>query len=139
MKDLSSKLAITEMLPAKVYTETIGAVTIDLQGFESALVLLHIGIGGIQFTNTNKIEFILSHANDDEDSIKVTTKDVDTTVIDGIIYALKESHPLSEIKTLGYKGGKRYLTLEAKFSGTHGVGTPISAMVIKGSPHYKPE
>jgi hypothetical protein len=30
----------------------------------------------------------------------------------------------------GYKGGKRYLKLLADFSGTHGTGTPVAAVVM---------
>ena len=39
---------------------------------------------------------------------------------------------------VGYVGNKRYLKLLADFSGTHGIGTPIAATVIKGNAHERP-
>jgi len=40
---------------------------------------------------------------------------------------------------LGYKGNRRWLKLLADFSGTHGVGTPIAAFVVKGTPRVVPQ
>jgi hypothetical protein len=39
---------------------------------------------------------------------------------------------------IGYNGKKRYLKLLADFSGTHGTGTPMSAVAILANPKTKP-
>ena len=36
------------------------------------------------------------------------------------------------MQKIGYIGGKPYLKLLADFSGTHGTGTPVSALVVRG-------
>jgi hypothetical protein len=57
----------------------------------------------------------------------------------GIIKALVAAHAAAACYRVGYKGGKRYLKVLAKFSGTHGTGTPIAAMVIKGDGTDNPQ
>lgn len=39
----------------------------------------------------------------------------------------------------GYVGGKRYVKLLAAFSGTHGTGTPIAGVVIRGLGQINPQ
>ena len=39
----------------------------------------------------------------------------------------------------GYVGGKRYVKLLAAFSGTHGTGTPIAGVVIRGHGQINPQ
>lgn len=52
---------------------------------------------------------------------------------DGIIRSLIAAHATPSVALIGYKGRKRYLRLLADFSGTHGTGTPLSAMVLLGN------
>lgn len=110
---------------------------IDLRDYQSATLLLSIGVGGITFSGTNKIEFVLTHSDDDVTYVNVTDDDVikdslaAVTVTNGIVRALTAAHAAATLQKLGYIGGKRYLKLLADFSGTHGSGTPISATVVR--------
>ena len=61
-----------------------------------------------------------------------------TVASGGIIKALTSAHAAAASYRCGYKGGKRYLKLLADFSGTHGTGTPISAMALLGHPEVSP-
>jgi len=111
---------------------------IDVRDYGSATLLLHIGVGGITFSGTNKIEFVLTHSDDDTTYTNVTDDDLikdslaPATVTSGIIRALTSAHAAATTQKLGYVGGKRYLKLLADFSGTHGTGTPIAATVVRG-------
>ena len=58
-----------------------------------------------------------------------------SSVTDGIVKSLVAAHATADVTRFGYRGGKRYLKLLADFSGTHGTGTPIAAVVAKGNPH----
>lgn len=115
---------------------TPGAV--DLRDYGAATLLLNIGVGGITFSGTNKIEFVLTHSDDNSTYTNVTDDDVikdalgAATISNGIIRALTAAHAAATLQKLGYIGGKRYLKLLADFSGTHGTGTPISAIVVRG-------
>ena len=111
---------------------------IDLLDYGAATLLLHIGVGGITFSGSNKIEFVLTHSDDNSTYANVTDDDVikdslaPATITSGIVRSLVAAHAAATIQKLGYVGGKRYLKLLADFSGTHGTGTPIGATVAKG-------
>jgi hypothetical protein len=142
-KDLASRVALAQAIgPATIDADTTPAA-IDLAGFQSAAIAIAVGVGGITFTTSNKIEFTLQHSDDNSSYADVTVddingKDAPATVTSGIVKALTAEHASADVSEIGYIGGKRYLKLKADFSGTHGTGTPISATVIKGNPTYIP-
>lgn len=141
MRDLFHNLGIAEAIPPAEYDADNTPAAIDLLGFESALLSIHIGVGGITFSGTNKIEFKLTHSDDDSSYSAVADADViglSSVGAGGIVLALTTAHAAASITRVGYVGGKRYLKLLADFSGTHGTGTPIAATVIKGHAHERP-
>jgi hypothetical protein len=141
MKDLHSNIGLALLIEAAVLSADNTPLAVDLQGFDAAEIALLIGVGGITFTGSNKIEFKLTHSNDGTNYDAVEAKDVlgEASVgSGGIIKALIAAHASSAAYRFGYVGGRRYLKLLADFSGTHGSGTPIAAAVIKGHPHVAP-
>lgn len=142
MKDLHSKISIVQALGAAVLAADTTSAAIDLQGYEAAEVVLNIGVGGITFDATNKIEFKLTHSDDDTTYTAVTSADVlgqPNVGAGGIIKSLVAAQAAAGAYRFGYKGGKRYLKIFADFSGTHGTGTPISASVIKARGANNPQ
>lgn len=140
MKDMHSNVAVATLIGAATLAADNTPAAVDLLGFNSAEIVLAIGAGGITFSGTNKIEFKLTHSDDDSTYSAVTTDDMlGVTVADGgIIKSLVAAHAAAASYRYGYKGGKRYLKLLADFSGTHGTGTPVAATVVKGSPSVAP-
>ena len=139
MKDIHDKIeAVTLITPAIIAEDnTPGAV--DRLNWEAAEILLHIGAGGITFSADNKIEFKLTHSDDDSTYTAVTSADLvgaPTVGTGGIIKSLVAAHATATNYQFGYIGNKRYLKLLADFSGTHGTGTEIGAWVLKGRPHH---
>ncbi len=106
---------------------------VDLRDFRRATLMLAIGVGGITFDGTNKIEFKLTHSEDNVTYTDVTDDDVvkdslaPASMSSGIIRSLTAAHAAATVQKLGYIGGKRYVKLLPDFSGTHGTGTPIAA------------
>lgn len=107
--------------------------SIDLQGFQACNLILSVGVGGITFSSTNKVEFVLTHSDDDTTYTNVTDADMlgVTGITTGIIKSLVAAHAAAAVYHYGYIGGKRYLKLLADFSGTHGTGTPIAATAYR--------
>lgn len=141
MRDLFHNLGIAQAIPPAAYDADNSPAAIDLLGFDSALLSIHVGVGGITFSGTNKIEFKLTHSDDDSSYSAVADDDVlglSSVGTGGIVLALTTAHAAASITRVGYVGGKRYLKLLADFSGTHGTGTPIAATVIKGHAHERP-
>lgn len=115
---------------------------IDLLGFDSAAVLIQVGVGGITFSGTNRVDFKLSHgdtATASEHSAVAQTDVVGATVATGgIVKSLTAAHAAADVTKLSYVGGKRYISILADFDGTHGTGTPIAVTVVKGHPASAP-
>lgn len=140
MRDIYNILAASVLLPAATYSADNTPAAVDLAGFNSALILLEVGAGGITFSGSNKIEFVLTHSDDNASYDNVTDADLTgvTGVTNGVVKSLTAAHATADVTRIGYKGGKRYLKLLADFSGTHGSGTPISAVVVKGGSRFNP-
>jgi hypothetical protein len=134
---------INYVAPVAVLNATLAAdntpAAIDLQGFDGAKLLIQVGVGGITFDTTNKVEFKITHSDDDSTYVAVAAADVilgslaDSSVgSGGIVKSLIAAHAAIDIAVVDYIGGKRYLKVLADFSGTHGTGTPIAVTVLKG-------
>lgn len=142
MKDIHSHILAAVLIGAAELDADNTPPAVDLQGYDAAEILLNIGIGGITFSGTNKIEFKLTHSDDDSTYTEVDVDDMlglTSVGSGGIIKSLTAAHAAAAVYRFGYKGGKRYLKLLAEFSGTHGTGTPIAATALLGRGHNQPE
>lgn len=141
MRDIISNVAVASIIgPAAFAADNVPAA-IDIKGFDSAMLAIHVGAGGIVFGGTNKIEFKLTHSDDDVTYDAVTAVDVQGVAAveaGGIVLAVRTAHADTTIHRVGYIGRKRYLKLLADFSGTHGTATPLAATVIKGHARVNP-
>jgi len=141
MRDHANNITPVVAIAAATYSADTTPVVIDLQGYDAATVLYHIGAGGITFTGTNKIEFPLQHSDDGTTFTAVAQSDVTggvTVATGGIVKSLVSAKASADVTKVGYVGGKRYIQTYADFSGTHGTGTPIAVEVIKGRPSLSP-
>ena len=136
-RDSATGLFPVTALPPAAYAADNTPAAIDLRDYQSATLLLHIGVGGITFSGTNKIEFVLTHSDDDTTYTAVTDDDLvkdsltPASITGGIVRSLIAAHAAATVQKVGYVGGKRYLKLLADFSGTHGTATPIAASVVR--------
>jgi len=141
MKDMHSGVKVETAIAAATLSADNTPPAVDLQGFNAAEIVLAIGAGGITFSGTNKVEFKLTHSDDDSTYTAVDVGDVlgVASVGDGgIVKSLTAAHATAASYRLGYVGGKRYIKLLADFSGTHGTGTPIAAVAVLGAPYDAP-
>lgn len=124
------------IVPATISADNTPAV-LDLAGYNGVNIHVQVGVGGITFTGSNKVEFILKHgdASDGSDQAAVAVADVTgVTATSGIIRSLTAAHAAATVVSCGYVGTKRYVSCLADFSGTHGAGTPIAVLAVLGYP-----
>lgn len=140
MRDMHTDFSPVVMIGPEVLSADNTPAAIDLQGFDAATIEIAVGVGGITFSGTNKVEFKLTHSDDDSTYTAVEDKDIigATGITSGIIFSLKAAHAAATVDRFGYIGNKRYLKLLADFSGTHGTGTPIAANCWRGHAWLKP-
>lgn len=141
MRDLHTLFTRDVAIGNATYSADTTPAAIDLQGFDAAEILLDIGVGGITFSGVNKVDFVLTHSDDNSTYTNVADADLlgVSGTSNGIIKSLQAAHAAAATYRFGYIGNKRYLKLLADFSGTHGTGTPLAASVLKGRPSLTPQ
>lgn len=139
-KDSTQSVSPVQAIGPAVLDADNTPAAIDMRNFGSAVICLSVGIGGITFTSTNKIEFKLTHSDDNSTYEAVSQGDVKgVTVGDGgIVKSMSAEQAAATLDEIGYHGGKQYLKLLADFGGTHSTGTPISAVVVRCQPYIGP-
>lgn len=147
LRDLITEVSpIATLGPVTLAADTNGT-GVDLLGYDSATVIIAVGIGGITFSGTNKVEFKLEHSDDNSSFSAVAQSDVIsapgaaiTVGTGGIVRTLDAAKAAADTvpTRIGYVGTKRYLRVVADFSGTHGTGTPIYAAVQRGDARLGP-
>lgn len=136
-RDGASHYRVLALIAAATLAADNTPDVIDVRDARSATLLLNIGVGGITFTGSNKIEFVLTHSDDGATFVPVTADDLildslaPPAIANGIVRALTAAHAAATTQKVGYIGGKGYLKLLADFSGTHGAGTPVCALLVK--------
>ena len=137
MKDLYGVTSPAVLIGAATLDADNTPAAVQISDYRSALILISVGAGGITFTGTNKIEFKLTHSDDDSNYSAVAQADSAGATVGsgGIIKSLTTAHATADVTAVGYHGGKRYLKLLADFGGTHAAGTPIAATVLRANPH----
>ncbi|MCR6734450.1 MAG: hypothetical protein NVV83_10380 [Afipia sp.] len=140
MKDIYGTVSPAVLIGAATLDADNTPVGVSIADFESALIEIAVGAGGITFTGTNKIEFKLTHSDDNSTYEAVAQRDIAgaTVTAGGIIKSLIAAHAAADVTKVGYVGGRPWLKLLADFGGTHAAGTPISATVIRANPHLGP-
>jgi len=141
MQDLKNNIGVVQSLAPAERSSDANGTGVDLQGFESATIVIDMGAEGITLSSTNKIEIELEHSDDDSTYTDVTSSaDVIGATPDsnGVIATFDDPAEAPAIASVGYIGGKRYIRAVANFSGTHGTATPMAVSVIKGHARSNP-
>lgn len=141
MKDIHSASKAVVAIAAASLTADPTPPAIDRRGYDAVEFYLAIGVGGITFDATNKIEFKLTHSDDNVTYEAVAQSDVlgATVGSGGIVKSLVAAHAAAAVYRFGYVGNRRYTKLLPDFSGTHGTGTPIAALAQLGYGHDNPQ
>ena len=138
MKDLYNNIEVTSILDPIAVAATATHTDIDLQGFNSACLVVNCGLDeGTELGASHKLVFTLKHSEDGTTYTAVETKDmIDLTVTAGAVLTLDAVGEDNSIYKLGYVGGKRYL--ELTYTETGVVSMPMSIELIKGNPELSP-
>jgi len=139
MKDLSNNINPAVSIISAVRTAAVNGSGVDLQGYESATVLVDVGAEGDTLSSSVHFEVSLEHSDDNSTFTDVAQADImDGTISSGGIFlkldgtAGGDPDTTGGIFRVGYRGGKRYIRVVLAKTGSHSNGTPIGAMVVRG-------
>lgn len=145
MKDMHSQMALIAGIgPVTIAADNTPAA-IDLRGYDAAEIIVGIGIGGITFDADNRLTVEISHSDDNvtyeapavTDLLGVASVSAGASGY-SIVKSLIAAHAAAADYRFGYVGGKRYLKILFNFTGTHGAGTPLHAVVVGMRPSVAP-
>ena len=138
MKDLSNNIVPVVSIINAVKTAAGNGTGVDLQGYESATVLVDVGAEGDTLSSSVHFEVSLEESDDDSTYTDVAQAGIiDGTIASGGIFLKLDGTTGGDPGTaggifrVGYVGGKRYIRVVLAKTGTHSNGTPIGAMVVK--------
>lgn len=144
MRDHSSIMSTVAAVAPGTYSDDPASITVDRSGFDAVTFVLSLGVGGITFTGTNRIDVVMEHSDDGQAWEPVGADNVNGAVPDGagIVLSQRTAHAAATVHRFGYVDGtigdRRYVRLRADFAGTHGAGTPLSAIAILGAARELP-
>ena len=143
MKDLSNNISPAVSLAAAVRTAAANGTGVDLQGYESATVLVDVGAEGDTLSSSVHFEVSLEESDDNSTFTDVAQASIiDGTIASGGIFLKLDGTTGGDRDTtggifrVGYVGNKRYIRVVLAKTGTHSNGTPIGAMVVRGSARH---
>ena len=131
MRDLDNDVSVAQtIVPIVANNTTEGTgVGVDLQGYESAMAVLHFGDSGD--TLSGSVYWTPTLEESDTLGSGYTTVAAADMVSNGfsVVDAPSEDQV---VQTVSYVGSKRYIRVLVTATGTHTNGTPLSAVVVRG-------
>jgi hypothetical protein len=135
-------------LAPAVRTATAAGTGIDLKDFRSAIAVFHCGTFGDTQSGSVYIEAELQDSDDNSTFAAVADanlafpsgKSARTGTATGTFFQSKTTGAADAagLYEVGYKGLKRYLRVNVRYTGTHSIGTPVCAQVRLGNADVKP-
>ena len=143
-RDNYSGQKVVSALEAAVITGDTNGITVDLQGFESCLLIANVGAADATLDGSNKIELEVEEAADDGTGSPDTWADVaDADLLqwvagtnDGTFALIDADSEDSQLYITGYRGSKRFVRLVVNETGT--VSIELAAEAVLGHAHQEP-
>lgn len=137
--DLASQFAAVDHIAPAVRTTTPTTASYNLAtlAVSGLTMLLYTGAGGITFTGTNKLEWVVEHSNDGSSWTAVTAADLRSSVgaeitvaAGGIVEAYVAAKAAASIGQYEYIGRRQFVRATPTFGGTHATGTLVQALFL---------
>lgn len=125
-KDLKNNVSVATTLSPAARTANANGVGVDLQGFESALVVMHTG------TITDGNHTIQVEESDDNVAFTAVA-DADLQGVEPVIAAANDD----TVYEIGYLGAKRYIRVTVAVAGAT-TGGVYGAAVVRGHSRRNP-
>lgn len=135
-QDLQNRVKVVKAIDPIVGNNTTEGtgLTVDTKGYESAVLVFHIGVSGDTLSGSVKMLPSVEESDDDSTWTAVAATDL----IGSTLALIDDAAEDAVVQEAGYRGTKRYIRPLITFTGTHTNGTPISAVAILGHGRHLP-
>lgn len=145
-RDIISPTNFKQIIGPAVLSATTAGNAADSTDFDGIAHLISVGAGGITFDANNRIDFVMEHSSDGVTYNPVSQSDIQsyknsvTVAAGGIVRTLNAAKVAADTDPtkVGYIGNLQYSRIRPVFVGTHGAGTPISIIAVRGASHFRP-
>ena len=143
-KDRVSHQNPIQLLVAAAQKVTVLSSAIDMQGFDALTLLAFLGASGDTLSGSVKIELEVQESDDDSTYTAVADDDlipvgsVVTATNVGTFGLIDDPAEDDQLYFIGYRGNKRYVKINAEFTGTHTNGIPLTLAAMQELPTYGP-
>ena len=136
MKDLHNNIEVVSILNPIGIAATATYTDIDLAGWNSAELVIHIGLDAA-LDASNKWVFTLKDSPDGTTYTAIETADMlGVTVVAGVILTIDSTDEDNTVYHFGYVGGQRYLELICTETGT--LTGPMAISLVKSHAQDSP-
>jgi hypothetical protein len=153
MKDQANSLKLVSVIAPQVITSGGGDVTgadVDRTGFESVTFALQVGSEGETLSGSVKFDLKVYESDSASpvssgavaDAADIIVPDDQSAVLNasssGIVATIDANAEAPATLKVGYKGGKKFVTILADQTGTMSTGTAVAVLAILGNPAAEP-
>lgn len=135
-QDLASSIKVVNALTPIIGNNTTEGtgLSVDTLGYEGAALAFHIGISGDTLSGT----VLITPSVEEADATGGPWTAVAAANLKGTLTVVDDPAEDDVVQEVGYLGTKRWIRPLFTFTGTHTVGTPISAVAILGNARHLP-
>lgn len=126
-RDLYSNTSSVQSLAPAARTASANGTGVDLHGFQSALIAVHVG-AYTDGTHTFEVQ---------ESADNATFAAVDAADLQGAALELDSAGQAGKVHEMGYYGSKRYLRVAVTVAGAT-AGALYGAAIVRGHPNVGP-
>lgn len=135
MQDIISNISVTQVLNPVLSTSARTSSSVDLQGFQTCLLIAHMGQTLDTLNGSNYWTIKVQHSDNNSAWSDTTSTDFKNG---NASYVVNSSSLDEAAYTFGYIGTKRYVRLQILNTGTHSSGTPMGATCLRGEASLLP-
>jgi len=135
MRDLYDNVSVTQVTTPAVATATVTSSAIDLQGFNSAIVLFDLGASGDTLSSSVYWTLSLTECSTSGGTFTPVVTTDTSQGINSVTVALGQDQASYK---LGYIGSQRYVKAVATPTGTMTHGVIIGITSLRSNSAYKP-
>jgi len=138
--DLRSNVKVSELYAAAAVTSDANSAAVDMQGFESLVIMGVFGAEGDTLSGSVYTQLELEESDDNSTFTDVAAADMlgEVGAANGLWTTINVAADASNVYTVAYTGSKRYVRCVINVTGTHSNGTITGIYALQGHPSDAP-